>query len=388
MIQKTSTRENALIWFGAAISIAEILTGTLLAPLGMGRGLLAIAIGHLIGGVLFYLMGAIGGATGVSAMETVKRSFGQKGSLLFSSLNVVQLIGWTAIMIFEGALAAQVIAGNVPVWSLAIGALILVWLAIGVTNLGKVNTVMMLLLLGATFLLSFMIFGRGAGQAVPGDLTFGQAVELSAAMPLSWLPLVSDYTRFAKKPRQASLASCLTYNIASAWMFLIGMGAAIFTGETEIGRIFMMGGLGLAGLFIIIGSTVTTTFLDAYSAGVSAVSISSKLKEKPVAIAVTVAGVLMAVFLPVMNLQGFLFFIGSVFAPMVGVMITDFFILKKNYNHLAFSKINLGVWTVGFVCYRLLLKTDTPVGVTLPAVLITVALTWIANKALAERSAS
>ena len=29
---------NGLIWFGAGVSIAEILTGTYLAPLGFGKG--------------------------------------------------------------------------------------------------------------------------------------------------------------------------------------------------------------------------------------------------------------------------------------------------------------------------------------------------------------
>ena len=98
MERKTSIFENGLIWFGAAVSIAEIITGTYLAPLGFSSGVLAIIIGHIIGCVLLFLAGVIGGRTGRSAMETVKMSFGQKGSLIFSILNIIQLVGWTAIM--------------------------------------------------------------------------------------------------------------------------------------------------------------------------------------------------------------------------------------------------------------------------------------------------
>ena len=47
--KRTSLWENGLIWFGAGVSIAEILTGTYLAPLGFGKGLMAIILGHLIG---------------------------------------------------------------------------------------------------------------------------------------------------------------------------------------------------------------------------------------------------------------------------------------------------------------------------------------------------
>lgn len=47
--KRTSLWANGLIWFGAALSIAEIQTGTFLAPLGFGQGMLAIFMGHLIG---------------------------------------------------------------------------------------------------------------------------------------------------------------------------------------------------------------------------------------------------------------------------------------------------------------------------------------------------
>ena len=96
-----------MIWFGAGVSIAEILTGTYLAPLGFEKGLMAIILGHLIGCLMLFCAGIIGGKVRKSAMETVKMSFGQKGSLLFSFLNVLQLVGWTAIMIYDGALAAD-----------------------------------------------------------------------------------------------------------------------------------------------------------------------------------------------------------------------------------------------------------------------------------------
>ena len=103
----TSVFSNSLIWFGAGVSIAEIVTGTYLASLGMEKGILAIIIGHLIGCSLLFLAGVIGAKTKKSAMETVKMSFVEKGGIFFSFLNVLQLVGWTAIMIYDGALAAN-----------------------------------------------------------------------------------------------------------------------------------------------------------------------------------------------------------------------------------------------------------------------------------------
>ena len=54
-MKKTSTFQNGLIWFGAGVSLAEILTGTSFAPLGMAKGLAAIVIGHIIGCAMMLL---------------------------------------------------------------------------------------------------------------------------------------------------------------------------------------------------------------------------------------------------------------------------------------------------------------------------------------------
>ncbi len=385
--KRTSTFENGLIWFGAAVSIAEILTGTYLAPLGFGRGLLAIILGHIIGCALLFFAGQIGGRTRRSAMETVKMSFGQKGSLLFSVLNIVQLIGWTGIMIYDGALAADgVWSTGRWIWCLLIGALIILWIIIGVENLGKLNVVAMAALFILTIVLSFVVFDGSASASAAQSISFGAALELSVAMPLSWLPLVSDYTREAKKPLRATLAISIVYGIASCWMYAIGMGAAIFTGESDIAQILLKSGLGVAALVIVVLSTVTTTFLDAYSAGVSWESISKRIGARPIAVAATVIGTLGAIFFPMESITDFLYLIGSVFAPMIAVQIGSYFLLHEDCSNKSVQLCNLVVWLIGFVAYRALMHVDWPVGYTLPDMVFTTAL-CVASNALYRKTA-
>ena len=382
-MKKTSTFQNSLIWFGAGVSLAEILTGTSFAPLGMAKGFAAILLGHVIGCALFFLAGLIGGRTGRSAMETVKMSFGQKGGLLFALLNVLQLLGWTAIMIYDGALAIDgIFSAGHWIWCLVIGGLILVWILVGITNLGLINKISMTALFLLTLVLCKVIFFSGA--PVGGDLgetmSFGAAVELAVAMPLSWLPLISDYTRDAEKPTQATWVSVIVYGLVSCWMYVIGMGAAIFTGEYDIAVIMVKAGLGIAALVILVFSTVTTTFLDAWSAGISAESLTPKLDGKKTAIAVTVIGVAGAILFPMDDITGFLYLIGSVFAPMIAVQIADHFILRRDRFAAAADARNLVIWLVGFLAYRLLMGVDTPVGYTLPAMVLTVLLCILAEK--------
>lgn len=385
-MKKTSTFQNGLIWFGAGVSLAEILTGTAFAPLGMAKGLAAILLGHLIGGVLFFLAGLIGGRTGRSAMETVKMSFGFRGGLLFAFLNVLQLVGWTAIMIYDGALAVGGIfdIGN-WVWCLVIGGLILLWIAVGVTNLGWLNKAAMTALLLLSLVLCWVIFSSGAPVGGGESMSFGAAVELAVAMPLSWLPLISDYTREAEKPAQATLASTVVYGLVSCWMYVIGMGAALYTGEYDIALIMVKAGLGVAALVILVLSTVTTTFLDAWSAGISAESLSPKLNGKWTALAVTVIGTAAAIVYPMDDITGFLYLIGSVFAPMIAVQIADHFLLGRDRFGVGFDGRNLAIWLVGFIAYRLLMNVDIVVGYTLPDMLLTMLLCVAADKALGKR---
>ncbi len=385
---RTSLFENGLIWFGAGLSIAEILTGTSFASLGFSKGILAIMIGHIIGCFMLFCAGIIGGKERKSAMDTVTMSFGADGSKFFAFLNVLQLVGWTSIMIYDGALAANGIfnTGN-WVWCLVIGALIILWVVIGITNLGKINTVAMAALFILTIIMCKVIFFSDAsGVKVLGDtMSFGAAVELAVAMPLSWLPLISDYTREAKEPVKATLVSTIVYGVVSCWMYIIGMGAAIFTGESDVAQIMVKAGLGVVGLLIVVFSTVTTTFLDAYSAGISSETILSKLNGKYVTIAVTVIGTAAAILFPMDDITDFMYLIGSVFAPMIAIQIADYFILKADKSSKKVDITNAVIWVIGFILYRYLMTVDIPVGNTLPDMVVTIVIAIVIGKLVGEK---
>ncbi|WP_127254591.1 putative hydroxymethylpyrimidine transporter CytX [Neisseria meningitidis] len=372
----SSSSAIGLIWFGAAVSIAEISTGTLLAPLGWQRGLAALLLGHAVGGALFFAAAYIGALTGRSSMESVRLSFGKRGSVLFSVANMLQLAGWTAVMIYAGATVSSALGkvlwdGESFVWwALANGALIVLWLVFGARKTGGLKTVSMLLMLLAVLWLSAEVFSTAGSTAaqVSDGMSFGTAVELSAVMPLSWLPLAADYTRQARRPFAATLTATLAYTLTGCWMYALGLAAALFTGETDVAKILLGAGLGAAGILAVVLSTVTTTFLDAYSAGVSANNISARFAETPVAVGVTLIGTVLAVMLPVTEYENFLLLIGSVFAPMAAVLIADFFVLKRREEIEGFDFAGLVLWLLGFILYRFLLSSgwESSIGLTAP----------------------
>jgi putative hydroxymethylpyrimidine transporter CytX len=374
--EKTSVLNSGLLWFGAAVSIAEILTGTLIAPLGFTKGTIAIIFGHIIGCALLYFAGLIGANTGMYAIESSRISFGKQGSYIFSVLNILQLIGWTAVMIIGAAKAMSAISKSVMgfesniLWSAVVGILIILWVVVGMKNLGKVNIIAVGGLFILTVLLSTVVFKSTSGAAITDSMSFGMAVELSVAMPLSWLPLISDYTRNAKKPRLTTFVSSASYFIGSSWMYIIGLGAAIYAGNSDIAQILMSAGLSFAAMIIVIMSTVTTTFLDVFSAGASFTNMSKKLSEKWAAIIVCIIGIVIAMFTPIEQYQNFLYLIGSAFAPMTAILLTDYFILGKKEVKQSLNIFNIILWVAGFFIYRRFLSIDTPVGSTVPVMII------------------
>lgn len=383
--QQTSVFSNGLLWFGAGISIAEILTGMLLSPLGWEKGLWAIFIGHIIGGAVMLGAGIMGARSRCSAMETVSFSFGKEGARFFAGINVIQLIGWTAVMIVSAAAAAEIIVPlGMALWDLIIGALIALWIIMRMTTLGRVNVLVMTALFLLTAVLSGTIFGADTAAAPSGTITFGGAVELAVAMPLSWLPVISDYTREAEKPVKATVVSCLTYFAASSWMFVIGMGAALFTGESDIAKIMLGAGLGVSAIVIILLSTVTTTFLDAYSAGVSGRALTTCLSEKGQALIATALGTLLAITVDASRFEDFLYFIGSVFAPMTAIMLADYFFIHENHQKERVSVLKLLIWAIGFGLYRYLLNADTPLGVTFPVIVAVMVMDVVVSKIVGQ----
>ena len=387
---KVSTFSQILLWFGAAVSIAEIITGALLAPLGLEQGMAAILLGHLIGAAILFPAGYIGARSGLSASRSVRISFGTYGSYAFSVLNVLQLVGWTAIMIVSGAKALDGVTEvlwhmqSEALGCLLIGGLICLWLLFGIKGLARVNIAIITVLFAATAVLGVVVFGH-IGAVLPTtaeSITFGEAVELNVVMGLSWLPLIADYTRYLRHQGMGTLGSVSGYICGSVFMFSIGLGAAIYAGTSDISSILLAVGMGMTALFIVVLSTVTTTFLDAFSAGVSLANLYEGLSEKWAAIVIAVIGTVMAIFISMDQYENFLYFIGAVFAPLFAILFVDYYILGRQAvdGSCRIDVRNILLWLIGFVAYRWLVDTSTIVGITLPVMVGTGILTMVVGK--------
>lgn len=380
------------LWFGAAVSIAEILTGGLLAPLGLKNGILIILIGHAIGVTILSLGGIIGSKERLPALASTRISFGLYGSHLFSLANILQLIGWTAVMIISASRSINLITkelwgfDQIHCWSFILGLMVLIWIFSGKNGFKKINMAAVALLFGLTLILSAVVFKDQKlwTQALPiNSSVWGMGLELNIIMPLSWLPLIADYTRFAKTTKGSAWGSWLGYFLGSSWMYLVGLGSGIVSNNPDPTGLMLATNLGFAALGIVFLATITTTFLDVYSAGVTFSNIFPRCNERTVALVIGGIGTALAITAPIEQYQNFLYAIGSVFAPLFAVLLTDYFIFKSRRSIAQTLLIDWGaiaVWMLGVVLYYSLLQTEFCLGATLPVMVLTGAINLLIRK--------
>ena len=342
----------AILWGDLGVGLLVLVTGALLVPgLGFAAAAAAIVLGSLIGVGLLALAGAAGAEHGVTSMVLFRPVLGVRGSWIPSALNALQLVGWTAVELWAMSFVADLVSRRVFGWSarplwLAAAAVVCtalaLWGPLGVTRvwmkrfaawvvLGICAVVTIAVL--ATDGLAEALGRRGTG----GFPTFGLALDLVIAMPVSWLPLVADYTRFGRGPRSAFGGTFGGYLVANVWLYLLGallvLGpgaepspAGIATGVLAVAGGSIAGVLFLAGL--LAGET-DEAFADVYSGALSLRNIWPRLSRTSATVGIAVVSSALAAWLTMERYESFLFLLGSVFVPLFGILVADHFFNRR-----------------------------------------------------------
>ena len=401
-------RDFFLLWAGVAISLAEIWAGGFLAPMGFWCGLWAILLGHLIGNTLMALGGVIGSDHGIMSMVSIRPAFGIRGSNLAAILNIIQLIGWAAIMLIIGGRAGAALGkplGGVfaadTFWVILIGIGTLLWALWTGNRVWKIlQTVSVVALLLVIILMTWVAF-VGTEATAPGTpvqpMAFMTGLDLVIAMPISWMPLVADYSRSARSTRSAFWNTWWGYFLVSSWMYVLGLQVAILTGTLDPGQLILdaMGRLGLAlpALIMVVFSTITSDFPDVYSATCSLLNISRRMSARTVMWIAGAASILVAIVFPMDQYENFLLFIGAMFIPLFGVVLTDYFVLRKGklvvrdiyeegglyWYRNGFNLAAFAAWALGFGVYETIALFKLPVGGSIPSMLVAGTIYWAAS---------
>lgn len=366
------------LWFGASVSLAEIMTGSLIAPLGLKTGIFVIILGHLIGTLILSLTGVIGFQEKKPSLISSRLSLGRYGSYIVSLFNIVQLIGWTAIMLIQCSRSLQSITGslfgfsNFVILVIITGVLVALWALSTEKGISMINNLAVLLLLVLSVIMVTRLVGGGEIKPIADTISVGMALEFSIIMPLSWVPLISDYTMAGKSLKSSFLGSFGGYFLGSSFMYIIGLLFAIYSGSTDPVSVLGNLNMGYTALLIVILSTVTTTFLDVYSAVMSTMNLSDKISRKKLILLFACVGTLLAIYFPMENYQNFLYMIGSLFAPTFSIIIADYFIYRQNRSDDRFNLPGMLAIGAGIFTYYAVIGMDLIIGSTIPSMLITI----------------
>jgi len=380
------TRDAFSLWFSLGIGLLVLQAGAGLIPgLSFAGALMAILIGSGLGAVLLALAGVVGADTGLATIAALKPTLGRHGAAAPAVLNVVQLFGWGIFEIVAMRDAADALARSTfdisapVVWTIVFGIA-----ATALAVMGPLSFVrqvlrrfgLWLVLLGAAWL-TFVLLARHDLMGLfaakgTGAVSLGSGIDMVCAMPLSWLPLIADYSRFGKA-RDMFRGSAAGYLLANIWFYALGAAFALVAANGQdllLSALAATGG-GFALLMILIDET-DNVFADIFSAATSAATvIHFKVRHLTIAFGALCTG--LALIVPMGQFVTFLYMIGSVFAPLYGVLLADHFGVRKRKTADTVSAVNfsaLACWILGVAAYHAILQYLPALGATLPALAI------------------
>jgi putative hydroxymethylpyrimidine transporter CytX len=397
-VRRLSGLDFAVLWGDLAVGMLVIVAGALLVPgLSLPQALAAIVLGSALGCIPLALVGRAGAAEGLPGMVLLRPVLGTRGSYGPTVLNVAQLIGWTAFELWAMALIASRVTGplfgtdSFWIWLgvavvlsllLSLGGPVLVvrrWMErFGVWVIGGVAAWITFRLLVEADL--------GAIWARPGQggfPTFWQGVDLVIALPVSWIPLVADYSRFARRGVSSAGGTYAGYAVANVWLYAIGallvLGAGVppFPGPAAVGEgILTLAGGAVVLLALLVGET-DEAFADIYSAAVSTQNLAPRMSQRTLVVVVAAVGAALAAWLfgqpdeGVAAYEQFLFLIGSIFVPLTAVFLADYHVLGRRrfradalfdprgpYRYTAGVRVPaVAAWILGFAAFQLVFPT-------------------------------
>ena len=373
-----SPLDVGVLWNDLSLGLLVLVTGGLLVPaLDLPAVIGAVAIGTVLGCLPLAAMALAGAREGLPGMVLFRPVLGRSGSAIPSVLNVAQLLGWTAVEFWAMGRLANAL--SIELLGMDTFGLWLAVVAVGCTLLAIGGPVLVV----KRFLERFgtwIVLASGIGltvsliaspppvegwPAATGGLPFLLAVDLVIVMPISWLPLVADSTRFARRERGVFSATLAGYAMGNAWFYVLGavlvLHAAASPDALGLGRAIA----GLAGgsvllLGLLVGEA-PNAFANVYSTAVSALNVVPRASERAFAIATGTVAFALALLVTMERYEVFLFLIGSVFVPLGAVFLVDYFLRARGrYGPEAvFGAATEGIrwtafvpWIAGFVVYH------------------------------------
>lgn len=361
--------DAAALWGNLGVSLLGftgaifVLVPTGGAPLSLAAAFVALLVGTVLGTLAFAAAGIPGSETGAPSMVLLRGLFGTRPSYLPTVINVIQLIGWTTFELVIIGSALHQIAGGVPRWGYVLaGGIVTTLLAL--RPLGWIRVLRKYVTVAVAVALVYLLvqllrhplpdWGHGSWSG------FWVAVDTVIGVSVSWVPLTSDYSRHARSSAGTFAGTFVGYSITQIFCYVIGLIALVTVTSGDADKIFgsfMAVPLGTVAFGVLAVRELDQSFADTYSTAVSLQNFWPRADRRGLALVVGAAATLCALALNVNDYENFLILIGSVFVPLLGVLVVDYFVVcRRQWNlgpDVPARWATLVPWALGFCAYQL-----------------------------------
>ncbi|CAM3021751.1 purine-cytosine permease family protein [Pseudomonas plecoglossicida] len=366
-------RDLFTLWFGGNIAPLPIVTGALgvqLFHLSLVWGIVAILVGHLVGGVLMALHSAQGPQMGIPQMIQSRAQFGSLGALLVVVIAGVMYIGFFASNIVLAGKSLHGVVDSVPVpVGIVVGAL-----GSGIIGIIGYRFIHVLNRIGTWVLGIGIVVGFGyIFTHVQSDdfLTRGgfnlagwlATVSLAALWQIAFAPYVSDYSRYLPADVKVSSTFWTTYlgsALGSSLSFIFGAVAvlAIPAGMDTMDAVKLATGtLGPIMLVLFLLSVISHNALNLYGAVLSIITLIQTFAYRwiPTAKSRAVLSLIVLAACCVVAVFASADFIGHfvdmvlvllvVLVPWTAINLIDFYVIHKgDYDIQSIFKVDGGIY--------------------------------------------
>lgn len=366
-----------MIRIGALCCVSQLLLG---ATLGYGMSFWDAFWATMLGSVLLQVVSwALGTAAAREGLSTSLLSrwagLGKIGSAVLGGVVAISMVGWFGVQNSVFAEGMFDITGvlNYPVWALITGLGITVLVVAGIKWIARFAAVFVPLFIVAVVVSAAIVLQDHSlmeflNSPHPGPaLSFGAATTIVAGGFIAGSICTPDYARYLKNGTQVFWMTLIGTFLGELGMNLTAVVLAHATGTDNVTDI-MMATSGVLGVIIVVASTVKLNDINLYSSGLGMATMinalfNAKVNRSVMIWILGIVGTVLSMIGIINYFTDFLTLLGVAIPPVAGIMVVDYFLLKRNRKELEETRVQgalpktvekwnpvaIAVWIAAFV---------------------------------------
>jgi len=343
--------DSTAFWALANANVAQAFAGGFMGPqIGLMAGVVVLMIISFIGYVPHQGVAVKSVRYGIPQQVALRDTYGIRGSYLGTIVTISTMLAWLAIIADMGGMAMNVIGihsglpSMLPVWAVGVGIglpLVIILLGpVGMKLMERIIVVPVLVIMVWLLVVMLKDFGWSKlGLMKPTfEYSWWYAVDLGVAMSFSWFLMVGDIARFGKEPKKIGFSVMFGLGLMSFFVMVICAISRTAVASEDPTAWILGAGLGMAGLVVYIGWTISTNVAMLLASAMALLNVSEGLFDRLTFRLACVVSAVIGGAIYQWHLYDyymfFLNFIAAVCAALFGPVLWDYFVSRKGYTNV------------------------------------------------------